>query len=162
MVGSNGPERHSLRLCGIVMRIPRRRSVARNLRLLYPLSPTSRLGRRLGRPPVARWTAPWSSSASATVTSCCWPGVSTKVMMRPLPSTRTWSLVLNPPRLRPKASLSGLLFLPLPRAGARAQPCHRQSVLPNRLVPPGQLPAATRPGYGPITRPVSIGRSGWR
>lgn len=52
------------------MRIPRWRRVWRNHRLLYPLSPTNRLGRSRGRPGPARLTWPRFSKSSATVASC--------------------------------------------------------------------------------------------
>ena len=43
--------------------------------------------------------------------SLSWPGVSKKVISLPIPSQRMCILVVNPPRLRPKASSSALLFL---------------------------------------------------
>jgi len=162
MLRSKGPERCSLRLCGMVMRIPRRRRVLRNLRLLYPLSPTSRLGRRLGCPLPARLTPPWSNRSSATVASCCWPGVSTKVISCPFPSARTCSLVLNPPWLRPNASVVGSLFLRPPHADAHVPPCHPQNALPSPVVRLGPPVPVRSPRCGPIIRPVPTGRSGWQ
>ena len=161
MARSKRPERCSLRLCGMVMRMPRRRRVVRSLRLLYPLSPTNRLGRRLGRPFPERLTAPWSNRSSATVASCCWPGVSTKVINRPWPSTRTCSLVLNPPWLRPKASVVGSLFLRPPHADEHVQWCHPQNALPSPVVRPGRPVPVRPPEYDPILQPASTGRSGW-
>lgn len=136
------------------MRIPRWRRVWRNPRLLYPLSPTNRLGRSRGRPGPARLTWPRFSKSSTTVASCCWPGVRTKAINWPLPSTRTWILVLNPPRPRPKASACGVLFLPPRRVGGRGQSTHPQSVSPSSVRYAGRLAAATR-SRGVPTRPPS-------
>jgi hypothetical protein len=94
------------------MRILRWRNTWRKWRRLYPLSPTSRVGRNRGRPGPSRLTWPRFSRSSATVASCCWPGVRTEAIRLPWPSTRTWILVLRPPRPRPKASASGVLFCP--------------------------------------------------
>jgi hypothetical protein len=125
----------------MVTRMPRFLSESRNLRLLYPLSPTTRLGRRLGRPRLARFTAPWSNNCSAAVASWRWPGVSTKVIKCPLPATRTWILVLNPPRLRPNASASAQLFSPRRRADGHARLSHPQSGFPSQPYPPRRLAA---------------------
>jgi len=73
----------------------------------YPLSPTILPGKSLGRPRPLRLMLPCSINCSNTVHSCCWPGVSTNVTGLPLPSHRTCILVPNPPRLQPKASVSG-------------------------------------------------------
>lgn len=113
------------------MRIPRWRRAWRNHRLLYPLSPTSRFGYRRGRPGLARLTWPRITRSSATVASCCWPGVKTKGINFPLPSTRTWILVLSPPRPRPKASAFGELFLPPPHVDEHAQLNHPQNGFPS-------------------------------
>ena len=129
--------------------MPRRRRVWRKGRLVYPLSAMMRLGRRLGRPRPGRLTAPWSSSWVATVISCCCPGVSRKVRSLPFRSVRTWSLVLNPPRLRPKASAFALLFLPQRRADGRESPCHPGNVPPNPTLVLGQRPAGERPERAP-------------
>jgi len=63
--------------------------------------------------------------------SLSWPGVSKKVINRPVPSQRTCILVLNPPRLRPSASNSALLFLPQPHVGEHALLWSRWNGLPN-------------------------------
>lgn len=143
------------------MRMPRLLKVCRNLRLLYALSAASRLGRRLGQPRPGRLIPPRSSRVSTTVASCCWPGVRTKVMSWPLPSTRTWILVLNPPWLRPKASRLASLFSSQQHAGGIAQSSHPRSELPNRSgllhrpVPSGP------PISGPIVQPCAIGETGY-
>ena len=119
--------------------MPRLRKYMRNLRLLYPLSPDIRFGRNLGCPPLRRRMAPCSMSCSATVMSCRWPGVSKKVINLPIPSARTCSFVLKPPRLRPKASVSGSLFLPRQHADGHARWLSRRSGSPSphsRLDPP--------------------------
>lgn len=142
------------------MRMPRCLSVCRNLRLLYPLSPTRRWGRRLGCPRPLRLTAPWFNNCSATAASCRCPGVSTKAINLPSPSTRTCSLVLNPPRLRPNASASALLFLPPLRADGRGSPSHPRSELPNPLCPLRRPDAATQPKSDPRCRPCASAGSG--
>lgn len=134
------------------MRIPRWRRAWRNHRLLYPLSPTSRFGCRRGRPGPARLTWPRVNKSSATVASCCWPGVKTKVINFPLPSTRTWILVLSPPRPRPKASASGELFLPPPRVGGLAQSSHPQNGSPSSTRRAGRRSSEAR-SRGVPTRP---------
>src|SRR5207248_9299712 len=50
------------------------------------LSPTTRRGRRRGRPRPGRLTAPCSINCSNAVASCRCPGVSTKVIGLPPPS----------------------------------------------------------------------------
>lgn len=53
--------------------------------------------------PLPCLMAPCSINSSATLISCCCPGVSKKVMICPFRFTLRWILVLNPPRLRPRA-----------------------------------------------------------
>src|SRR5262245_9612198 len=76
-----------------------------------------RCGRCLGRPGPTRFTCPPSINGGNTSASCRWPGVNTRVISLPPPSARRWTLVLKPPRLRPKASVSGSLF------------CHRRVLM---------------------------------
>src|SRR5437870_2851495 len=113
------------------MHIPRRRRYNLILPLLYPLSQATRLGRCLGLPRPCRLTAPPSITCSKTVASCCWPGVSTKVIGLPLPSHRICILVLNPPLLRPNASFSASPLLRQQHADGRVLPCRPRSGLPN-------------------------------
>jgi hypothetical protein len=87
--------------------MPLRRRYARMALNEYPLSPTILPGKSLGRPLPLRLMLPCSINCSNTVHSCCWPGVSTNVTGLPLPSHLTCILVPNPPRLQPKASVSG-------------------------------------------------------
>src|SRR3954471_9021920 len=87
--------------------MPLRRRYCRMLLNEYPLSPTILPGSRLGLPLPARLMLPCSINCSNTVHSCCCPGVSTNVTGLPFPSHLTCILVPNPPRLQPKASLSG-------------------------------------------------------
>lgn len=109
---SKAPLWRSLFLCGMVTAMPCFRRYERNLRLLYPLSATKRFGYLRLRPVDFRSTEPCSNKVSAIVMSCCCPGVRAKVSNRPFPPARTCSLVPKPPRLRPNASASGVLFLP--------------------------------------------------
>jgi hypothetical protein len=71
-----------------------------------------RCGRCLGRPGSTRFTCPPSIHGGKTRASCRWPGVTTRGISLPPPSARRWTLGLKPPRLRPKASVSGALFGP--------------------------------------------------
>lgn len=69
------------------------------------------------------------------------------VINLPLPSARKWTLVLNPPWLRPNASVAGSPFLHQRHAGAHAQPCHRHNERPSpvhRRRPPPAAPQQTR------------------
>src|ERR671933_504635 len=67
--------------------------------------------------PQPRVPAPCSISCSKAVVSWRSLGVRTNVMGFPLPSQRICPFVLNPHWLRPRASVAGSPFLPLPRAG---------------------------------------------
>ena len=118
--------------------MPFRRRYERIALLLYPLSPTSRWGRCLGRPRPARLTAPPSISSSKATVSCRWPGVNRITIGLPFPSARMWTLVLNPPRLRPSASVSGSPLLHPQRAGVLARWSHPRSVLPSPVGFPRQ------------------------
>jgi hypothetical protein len=91
----------------------------------------TRWGRRLGRPGPHRLTAPVSMRCGKTTASCRCPGVSTRVISGPPPSARRWTVGLNPPRLRPRASDSASLFWPQPRVGGLGPSCHRYNGRPN-------------------------------
>jgi hypothetical protein len=92
--------------------MPRRRRKLRTGPPHYPLLPTIRFGRSFGRPQPRRLTAPLLINASNAVASWRWPGVNNMVSGLPRPSVRTWPFVLKPPRLRPSASASGVVFCP--------------------------------------------------
>src|SRR5579884_4056168 len=77
----------------------RRRSRRRASGLLYALSPASR-----GRLRPGRRIAPRSRTASRAICSWRSPPVSTATRGLPLPSTRRWIVVENPPCERPSAS----------------------------------------------------------
>ena len=134
----------SFTLWGIVTPMLCFRKYVRNLRLLYPLSAMRRLGYWRLRPVDFRNPAPCSNNVSAIVISCCWPGVSAKVSNRPFPSARTCSLVPKPPRLRPNASASGVLFLPLLHAGGHELSFHPRNGIPNSVRPVDVPEFATR------------------
>jgi hypothetical protein len=143
----------------IVNRIPRRHRKRRIGPPQYPLSPTMRFGRIFGRPRPGRLTAPLVINASNAVASWRWPGVSTRVMGFPRPSARTWTFVLKPPRPRPNASASGVVFLPQPHAGGHGQSSRPRSEPPN-LVRPGHHPQpVTAPKRAPRCQPSASGRS---
>ena len=159
MTRSNGPVRRSSSRRGMVIRMPRRRQYRRFFRLLYPLSPTTRLGRCFARPQPTRLTAPCSINGSKTVVSCCCPGVRTRVISLPLPSARTCSLVLNPPRLRPRASsFAESPLLPQQHAGGLAPRCHRRNALPNRSGLRHRPAAGGLPGSDPTPQPYANDR----
>jgi hypothetical protein len=132
-------------LFAIVNRIPRRRRKRRTGPPQYPLSPTMRFGRIFGRPQPGRLTAPLFINASMAVASWRWPGVSTRVRGLPRPSARTCTFVLKPPRLRPSASASGVVFLPQRHADGHGQSSRPRSGLPSP-VHPGHHP---RPAIAP-------------
>jgi hypothetical protein len=151
-----------LLLFAMVKRMPRRRSKSDTGLPQYPLSATMRLGRRRGRPRLGRWTAPLEISVSTALASWLWPGVKTSVINLPWRSVRRWTLVLNPPWLRPSASASAVVFLPLPRADAHAQWCRRGSGLPNRCDCPHPLRFVTVPKSDPRCLLLASARSGWQ
>jgi hypothetical protein len=132
--------------------MPRRRQSVRKARLLKPLSPTTRRGRPRGRPGPRRLTAPWRSKRGATVASCCWPGVSTTVSGWPLPSARRCTFVLNPPWLRPRASVAGSPPLPPPHVGGRGSLYRPDSGRSNRASLPRPLGAGRPPAPDPTRR----------
>jgi hypothetical protein len=121
----------------------------------YPLSPTTLPGKCLGLPRPARFMLPPSISASNTVHSFCWPGVSKKQTGLPLPSHLTWILVLKPPRLLPKASAAGsggfcgspFLHRRHFDAPSRCYRLHNGSPTPPLRV--CHLASVTRPALGP-------------
>lgn len=133
--------------------MPFRRRYNRISLLLYPLSPTTRRGRSFGRPGPARFTPPPSMIASKAVVSCRCPGVSVMTIGLPFPSARIWTLVLNPPRLLPNASVSGSPFLHPQRAGVLARWCRPHNAFPNsvglRHRPPLGQPQKPGPRYLP-------------
>ena len=141
------------------MRTPRFRKYKRTWREVYPLSATTRFGSKRGRPHFGRLTAPFSISCSNTVTSCCWPGVSTNVTGLPSPSQRTWILVENPPWLRPKASFCGSPLLHRLRADVLARRCYLHNEWPILSSLRHLLVAVTPRGYGPKPLPLSTDRS---
>ena len=85
-------------------------------------------GRFRGRP-RRRGTRMPSSTGSNCVLSCRWPAVRRTASGRPRPSTARWSLVLNPPRLQPSASSTGMAspFFPGGRRLRRPRPMARSS-----------------------------------
>jgi len=155
----NGPRRRSSRRWRIVTRIPRRRKARRIAPVLYALSPTARLGRRRGRPRPGRCTAYWAIKAGV---SCHWPGVRTNVSGSAPPSARRCNFVLNPPWLRPSASVAGSSPLPPRRAGAPARRWCRDNADPDRAGRPHRSLLEARPARWPRPRPAASGRSGWR
>jgi len=94
-------------LWGITGSPPRERIAFRNEPLSYALSAAICPNRQRGGPglppmdTLSRSFVPWGHSW------CC-PGVSRAATGLPAPSQRAWSLVVSPPRLRPKACLSRL------------------------------------------------------
>lgn len=143
----------------IVNRIPRRRRKWRMGPPQYPLSPTMRFGRIFGRPRPGRLTAPLVINSSKAVASWRWPGVSTRAIGLPWPSARTWTFVLKPPRLRPSASASGVVFLPQRHVGGHGQSNRRQSGLPSPVRPEHRPQPATAPKHAPRCRPFANDRS---
>jgi hypothetical protein len=158
----NGPCRFIFFRLGIVVRIPRLRKNWTTGWPQYPLSPTIRRGRLRGRPRPDRLTVPLSISAGICCDSAAWPGVSTKVIGLPPPSARTCTFVLNPPRLRPKASASAVVFLPQRHVDERERSSHPQSALPSRAPLADPLPPAKQPAPGPRCLPPASGKIGWR
>src|SRR5882724_10638200 len=130
--------------------------------LLYPLSPTTRWGRRLGRPGPRRSTAPASMSCSKTTASCRCPGVRARVISWPPPAARRWTVVLKPPRLRPKASDSGSLLLPQPQADGLGSWCHRDHGYPSSAGHGRRLGLAPPRRAAPRCQPAASDRSDWR
>jgi len=107
------------------------------------LSATKRLG-RLRRPPAVLRIKPCRIRFSAWPMSDSWPGVSKKVINLPLPSQRIWILVVKPPRLRPKASASALLFLLQQHVDGLARSSSQQSGSPNQHCFPAPGSSASR------------------
>jgi len=143
----------------IVNRIPRRRRKRRSGPPQYPLSPTMRFGRIFGRPQPGRLTAPLLINASNAVASWRWPGVSTRVIGLTRPSARTWTFVLKPPRLRPSASTSGVVFLPRRHAGGHGQSSRPRSGLPSPVRPEHRPQPVIAPKCAPRCPPSASGRS---
>lgn len=132
------------------------------LRLLYPLSPTTRCGRFFGRPHPTRLTSPVSIKASNCVASWPWPGVRSRAMSLPFPSARKCTFVLNPPWLRPNASLAGSPPLLQPHADALEQWSHPHSGSPNRCAPQPRQGLSPWRICGPRFQPYASDRSDWQ
>jgi hypothetical protein len=115
----------------------------------------------LGAADPRRLTAPVSRSGSKTVASWRCPGVRMTVMSWPFPSARRWTWVLNPPRLRPRASDAGSLFLPQPRVGGLGSWCHRHHGGPSSVGQRHRLALAPLPRAGSRCPPAANGRSDW-
>ncbi len=115
-----------------------------------------------GRPRPRRRMAPWRSSGSKTVASCCCPGVRTTVSGLPCPAALRCTLVEQPPWLLPSASVAGAPPWPQRHAGGRGSRCRRRT---GRSSPP---PRPCRPVVGPPrrsdprSRPAASARSGCR
>ena len=144
---------------GMVYRIPRLRKYCLKSFDVYPLSPTTRLGRsriclRDNR------MVPCSIKSLATLISWLCPGVSIYVMIWPLPSTLRWIFVVKPPLLLPKASFSGVLFLPLQHVDALWLSRHLQNGFPSRFASLCLWSFATLPVFvprSPLFSSVEIG-----
>lgn len=80
----------------------------------------------------------------------------------PCPSARKWILVLNPPRLRPIASSSGQLFLPLQHVDGRVPPSHPQNEVPSPTDPADRPRPVIRPGSDPKRHSSANGKTGWK
>lgn len=74
------------------------------VRLLYALSALRLSGRRRGRPSPARGTRILSMTGSNCVQSARSPGATVRDRGRQRPSALRWTLVVNPPRERPRPS----------------------------------------------------------
>ena len=157
----NGPCRFMFFLLAIVKRMPRFLNSVRTGRPQYPLSPTSRRGLFRGRPRPGRLTAPPSNKAGSCWDSSACPGVNTRQIGLPLPSARKWTLVLNPPRLRPKASVAGVVFLPPLRVDAHVLSSHPQNVFPNPAHLSDHFRLAKLSTRRPIFQPDASDRNGW-
>lgn len=158
----NGPCRFMFVLLAIVKRMPRFFKSVRTGRPQYPLSPTSRRGLFRGRPRPGRLMAPPSNKAGNCWDSSACPGVNTKQIGLPLPSARKWTLVLNPPRLRPNASAAGVVFLPQRHVDAHVLSSRPQNALPNPARLSGHFRPAMPPTRCPKFQPDANDRSGWR
>lgn len=144
------------------MRILRCRQWRLILPLLYALSPAVRFGLILGRPRPTRLTEPLSINVSKNAASCRCPGASTIAISLPPPSARKCTLVLNPPWLRPKASLAGSPFLRQPRADALLRWCHPHRGSPNRCAPQPRRGLSPWRICGPRFQPYASDRSDWQ
>ena len=104
--------------------------------------------------------APCSMSGSPRSISLSCPGVSRKVINLPWFSQRMWIFVLNPPRLRPKASASALLFLPRQHAGELAPLSSQCNGSPNQRCSLDQAGSASEQRYAPTFPTCSNAESG--
>lgn len=94
--------------------------------------------------------------------SLSWPGVSRKVINLPWFSQRMWIFVLNPPRLRPRASATALLFLPRQHAGELAPSWSQCNGSPNRRCSLDQAGSATERIFAPKFQTCANVESGCR
>ncbi len=162
MTRSKGPVRVSFFLRGIVILIPRWRQYRLILPLLYPLSPTTRLGLLFGRPRPNRLIAPVSIRDWKVLASCCWPGVTRSEIGLPPPSALRCTLVLNPPRLRPSPSLAESPLLRLLHVGGLARWYHQRSESPSQFVLRHRQSVAHQPRYDPRRLPCASDKSDWQ
>jgi len=130
--------------------MPRRRKYNLIRREAYERSAATRRGLLLGLPLPARLTSPPAINCSNSGASWHSPGVSTYVIGLPLPSHRTCTLVLNPPLLLPKASITGSPFLPRLRADEHVSRSYLRSGFPTLSRLWYQRLSATQPTACPI------------
>jgi hypothetical protein len=119
----------------------------------------SRRGRSFGGPRPRRLIAPWASNWGRALCSWRWPAVTTKVTGLPRPSARTWILVLNPPRLRPRAWSPPPFWPPL-HVGGPAPRSRRRSGSPSPPLPGHPRRSGEHRGPSPRSPPGSSAGSG--
>lgn len=100
-------------------------------RLPYALSALRLSGRRRGRPSPARGTRILSMTGSNWVQSARCPGVAVRDSGRQRPSALRWTLVVNPPRERPRPSPAA----PPPTGGWAVSTRASRSCVPPRRPP---------------------------
>jgi len=83
---------------------------------------------RATRPP--HLSCPPGISCGTIGTSCCCPGVNTRVSHGPFPAAHKCTLLLNPPWLRPHASPAGPFFVLQRHTGGPKSWCHRPTARP--------------------------------
>ncbi len=54
---------------------------------------------------------------------------------RPVPSTRAWTFVVSPPRLRPRASAAAVLLMPQLHVGGHARSCYLRKCIAQSTSP---------------------------
>jgi hypothetical protein len=146
---------------GSVIRLPCGRAHCRRGRLLEPLSPTTRWGRRWGRPGPRRLTAPTSRRWAQAIASGRGPGVRPRGISGPPPAARRGTVGRQPPRRRPKASASGARFGPPPRVGGLGCWGQRSHGGPHSAGPQRRLALERPPRADSRGQPSASGRSGW-